>query len=336
MLQGHGDDIHKNCNIEANFSTNVWYEGDNSWLKQLVTDKWETLIHYPEPDALSLRQCIAKHHNISEDQLIIGNGATEIFYLVAHAFSSSRTLIPVPSFAEYEDACKAHNHNITYCPIDDIESMDNQHDLVIICNPNNPNGKIYSREEITVILEQFDKAHLLIDEAFIDFTTGTDTALDLVSKYPRLMISRSMTKNYSIPGLRLGYLISSLATIENINRYKQPWSVNALAIEAGKYLIANSANLLPDAELLNQNRQAFQEKITNIPGYKALPSSSPFFLIETPIASLELKQVLIERYNILVRDASNFKNLGSNYIRVNTLSEDKNELLIKALKDYGI
>jgi len=336
MLQGHGDDIHKNNNIKANFSTNVWYDGDISWLKRLVTEKWDVLTHYPEPDALSLRKVIASHHNIKKEQIIAANGATEIFYLLAHAFSGSKTLIPVPSFAEYEDACNAHNHKISFCALEDIVSEDNNYDLIIICNPNNPNGKVYSQNEIIGILDRHTEAYLLIDEAFIDFTIETESSVNLLKDYPNLLISRSMTKNFSIPGLRLGYLLGNKEIINRINKYKQPWSVNALAIEAGKYLIENSDKLLPDSQKLNTERERFREVINTIPGFNALKSAAPFFLIESKIKSGKLKQSLIENHGILIRDASNFRRLNNNYIRVNTLSEEKNLMLINALKDYGI
>ena len=336
MLLGHGDDIHKNKNIKANFSTNVWYEGDNSWLKNLVSEKWEVLTHYPEPDALSLRKIIAKYHNIKEEQIIAANGATEIFYLLAHTFNGAKTLIPVPSFSEYEDACKAHNHKISFCSLEGIVSGKNDYDLIIICNPNNPNGKVYSQKDIISILEKHNRTFLLIDEAFIDFTSETESSVNLIKDYPNLLISRSMTKNFSIPGLRLGYLIGNKEIIKKINKYKQPWSVNALAIEAGKYLIENSNTLLPDATKLNREREKFREVINTIQGFKALKSSAPFFLIETKIESEILKQYLIENHGILIRDASNFRTLNNHYIRVNTLSENKNAMLIKALNEYGI
>jgi threonine-phosphate decarboxylase len=336
MLAGHGDDIHKNYNIKANFSTNVWYDSDINWLKKLVNEKWEVLTHYPEPDALSLRKVIVQHHNIEENQVIAANGATEIFYLLAHAFYGAKTLIPVPSFAEYEDACSAHNHQLSFCGLEEIDSEKNIYDLIIICNPNNPNGKVYSQNEIVSILKTHLNAHLLIDEAFIDFTTETKSSVGLLKDYPNLLISRSMTKNFSIPGLRLGYLIGNTKTINRINKYKQPWSVNALAIEAGKYLIENSSKLLPDALKLNRERELFSKVINTIPGFKAIKSAAPFFLIKSKMESAKLKQALVDKHDILIRDASNFKSLNNHYIRVNTLSEEKNSMLINALKDYEL
>lgn len=335
MLKGHGDDIHEGIDIKANFSTNIYYKSNNSWLKNFLQDNWEILSSYPEPDAFSLKEALADYHSLKTDNFIIGNGATEIFYLVAQAFADSKTLIAVPSFAEYKDACKSFKHSISFCKIEDLHEAKNEYDLIIICNPNNPNGHIYSHNEIENLLNKHTKASLLIDEAFVDFIVEDISSVQLVEKYERLMICKSMTKDYAIPGLRLGYLIANKNIIEKVEAFKQPWSVNALAIEAGKYALKYCQNLLPNTIELNKDREIFQEQINKIEGFKCHKTHTPFFLVETKHNSTKLKDYLKNKHAILIRDASNFESLDNHYFRLNTLDEKRNNMLIKALEEYA-
>jgi len=335
MLKGHGDDIHSEVAIKANFSTNIYYKSNNSWLKEFLIKNWECINSYPEPDAHSLKESLAKHHSLTKDNFIIGNGATEIFYLVAQSFKQSKTLIPVPSFAEYEDACKCYDHKVNYCNIDTLKEQADAYEFIIICNPNNPNGHIYSLSEIEQLLQKHKKSTILIDEAFIDFIIEDISSIQLIKKYPNLLICKSMTKNYAIPGLRLGYLIGNSKLIKEIEQFKQPWSVNALAIEAGKYAIENSSTLLPKVVELATERSLFQEQINSIKGFKCHNTCAPFFLVETEFNSTELKDFLRNKHSILIRDASNFRSLNKHFFRVNTLDSYRNKLLIKALQEYG-
>ncbi|MCH4896411.1 aminotransferase class I/II-fold pyridoxal phosphate-dependent enzyme [Marinilabiliaceae bacterium JC040] len=334
MLHGHGDDIHNCKKVQANFSTNIYYKSNNSILHSYIKENLDCINSYPEPDARSLKIALGEFHKIESNNFIIGNGATEIFYLVAQYHKNKKTLIVVPSFAEYEDACRLHNHNIEFTNLEEIDKYDNSFDLIIICNPNNPNGFVYSKEVITNLLEKFTKSNLLIDEAFIDFIDEDISSIDLIKEYPRLIISRSMTKNYAIPGLRLGYLIGDKNIISEIEKYKQPWSVNSIAIEIGKFALKNHKSLLPDANLLNSDRLIFTEEINKIEGFECLPSSTPFFLVKTKYNSSRLKEYLKEKHLILIRDASNFRSLDNHYFRLNCLDKRRNNLLINALKEY--
>lgn len=334
MLHGHGDDIHNCKEVQANFSTNIYYKSNNSILHLYIKENLDCINSYPEPDARSLKTALADFHELETNNFIIGNGATEIFYLVAQYHKNKKTLIIVPSFAEYEDACTLHNHNIEFSSIEDLYEHDNTYDLIIICNPNNPNGYIYSKEKITTILDRFSKANLLIDEAFIDFIEEDISSINLIDKYPQLIISRSMTKNYAIPGLRLGYLIGNTNLISKIEKYKQPWSVNSIAIEIGKFALKNHNTLLPSANLLNKERLIFTKEINKIEGFQCIPTSTPFFLVKTKYNSTKLKKHLRDKHLILIRDASNFRNLDNRFFRLNCLDIKRNNLLIKALKEY--
>lgn len=237
MIHGHGDDLYKSqVQIKANFSTNVWYEADTRPLCDFLSTHLEGIFHYPEPDAGSFRKVAAAYHGLTPEQVLVGNGATELFYMVAHAFSGNRTLIPVPSFTEYEDACTLYDHHIQFVGQVDVEHIPEHTNLMFICNPNNPDGRIWSLEEITALVKNYPDMVLVVDESFIHFAPGTESALSLLKEYSNLLVIKSMTKCYAIPGLRLGYMLGNPAIVEFVACFGQPWSVNALAIEAGEIL----------------------------------------------------------------------------------------------------
>ena len=173
MIHGHGDDLYKSqVQIKANFSTNVWYEADTRPLCDFLSTHLEGIFHYPEPDAGSFRKVAAAYHGLTPEQVLVGNGATELFYMVAHAFSGNRTLIPVPSFTEYEDACTLYDHHIQFVGQVDVEHIPEHTNLMFICNPNNPDGRIWNLEEITALVKNYPDMMLVVDESFIHFAPG--------------------------------------------------------------------------------------------------------------------------------------------------------------------
>lgn len=335
MIHGHGDDLYRSgAEVKANFSTNVWYEADTEPLCRFLSERMSGIFHYPEPDAGSFRRAAAEYHGVQPANILAGNGATELFYIVAHAFAGGTTLLPVPSFTEYEDACNLYDHNVQFLTDTDIHSLPADANLMFICNPNNPNGRIWTTDEIRILLDRYPDMVLVIDESFIHFAPGASTAIPLLSEYTNLLIIRSMTKCYAIPGLRLGYMLGDEALIEFIAGFGQPWSVNALAIEAGKYLLRHGESSLPDAARLLRRQQQFSRRVAAIPGFRPLPSQTSFFLTETDYDSTDLKHRLLENHGILIRDASNFRGLNNHYFRVNTLTDEKNALLIEGLEAY--
>lgn len=336
MIHGHGDDLYRSgAEVKANFSTNVWYEADTALLCRFLSERMSGILHYPEPDAGSFRRVAAEYHGVLPANILAGNGATELFYIVAHAFAGGTTLLPVPSFTEYEDACNLYDHNVQFLSDTDIHSLPADANLMFICNPNNPDGRIWSLEDIRTLLNNYPDIVLVIDESFIHFAPGASTAIPLLSEFPNLLIIRSMTKCYAIPGLRLGYMLGDERLVEFIGCFGQPWSVNALAIEAGKFLLQNGEAGLPDACRLLERQQQFSRCVATIPGFRPRPSQTSFFLTETDYDSTDLKRWLLDKRGLLIRDASNFRGLNNHYFRVNTLTDEKNALLIEGLKAYA-
>lgn len=335
MIHGHGDDLYRSSQmVKANFSTNVWYGADANLLCKLLEKSMDKVLHYPEPDAGEFVKVAAAYHGLRPENILAGNGATELFYLIAHAFAGGRTVIPVPSFTEYEDACGLYEHELLFVSPLDIEAIPEDVRLMFLCNPNNPDGSIWREEEIARILHNNPDLTLVVDESFIHFAPEIGSACGLLEQYPNLLVVRSMTKSYAMPGLRLGYMLGNPELIKYIAGFKQPWSVNALAIEAGKYFLEQGTAFLPDASDLLGRQKYFSSEIAKIPGFCPLESHTSFFLVRTRYDSVSLKEYLLEKHGLLIRDASNFRGLDHHYFRVNTLPDEKNRLLTDALSAY--
>ena len=176
----------------------------------------------------------------------------------------------------------------------------------------------------------------MLDEAYIDFTDAISSAIDLLDNSPNLILVKSLTKNFSIPGLRLGYLIANKDMVQNIRFFKPPWTVNSIAIEVGKYILQRKQQFLPPVKQYKSDQKDFAEKLAQIPHLKIWSSKTSYFLIELEKSTAsELKKYLITNYGLLIRDASNFRGLNEKFIRVATLTKEKNQLLIDALTQWS-
>lgn len=333
MLEGHGNDAYRfNYTIKADFSTNVWYGAEPAGLKEYLFSKWQSINSYPEVLAESLGELIAVHHDVSAQQVLINSGTTESIYLIAQAFFGKRTTVVVPTFSEYEDACKMNGHTVTYLPWpsseDDLPAVTT--DLLFICNPNNPTGaNFYSLEKW---ISLYPATLFIVDEAFIEFTLNLPSAISLTKIYPNLIVMRSMTKTYSIPGLRLGYLIAPELIVQKLKKYKQPWTVNTLALEAGKFIINNFTTCQPPIEKLLADKKDFVELLKKNSNLEVLESTTHFFLVRDKRRSAaELKKWLLEKHEFLIRDASNFHGLDKHFFRLATLHHSNNQLLAECL-----
>lgn len=335
MIQGHGDDFYgTGREVRANFSTNVWYGADRESLRRMLMKYADRMLHYPEADAASFREAAARYHGLKAEQVLVGNGATELFYLIAHAWEGSDTCIPVPSFREYEDACRLYKHRLYFLTPGDEEEIPPSARLMFLCNPNNPDGRIVTESSLRSLLSRYPEMMIVADESFLHFAPEAQTACGLLAEYPNLIVVRSMTKSFAIPGLRLGYMLGHPDVIASVASFRYPWSVNALAIEMGKDLLQHSEIWLPDAGKMMERQKRFQEALASVAGFYPQPSFTSFFLVKTDYDAMDLKRCLLEKYGILIREASNFRGLDRHYFRLNTLTEENNLLLVKALEEY--
>lgn len=330
MIHGHGGDSYL-FDIKYDFSSNVIPKEFNTKLLSLISEMKFDFTKYPEPDAFSLVKLFEEKYHLPNNSTIALNGSVEGIYLVAEFLKNTQFLIMAPSFSEYEDAAKRFSKNVSFCTYDDLTEAVKRADSVVICNPNNPDGTFLQREFIFSLLKKYPDKNFLIDEAYIDIIGDEHSILNYVLEYENLFVLRSMTKLFTLPGLRLGFLSFHPKNYEKIIQYKYPWSINTAAIEIGKLILKNYDEILPNLKEYRIIAKKFYDKLSQIKNLDIKNSSTNYFLCKSPIKSSILKQTLLKEYKILIRDASNFKTLTDYHFRVSSQTEKANKELIKAL-----
>ena len=188
---------------------------------------------------------------------------------------------------------------------------------------------------VTYVIRRHPRFLHIIDQSYADYTLQpTLVPKEMVDCY-NLMIIRSLSKKYCVPGLRLGYLTASPIIIERLRNIRQPWTVNALAIEAGKWLVEHDPKVLPDLKEYLDEAQRLKQQLADIKGLMVMDTQTHYMLVNIDWAtSLELKNWLIEHHGILIRDASNFYSLDDHCFRVASQTPEENDALVSAIKEF--
>lgn len=335
MIYGHGDDAYRyGDKIKMNFSSNVYSGADLSALKEHLMAHFDVVGHYPEPQPQELEQLLADHLGVPENTLMVTNGANEAIYLIAQLYKGWASVIPQPTFNEYEDACKAFGHLISYDSTDELELLPEDR-LYWVCNPNNPTGNVLLKSLVNHIIRKNPRFLHVVDQSYADYTLSPTLEPREMTDCYNVMLIHSLSKKYCIPGLRLGYIFSSPIIIDRLRNLRQPWTVNAMAIEAGKFLIEHDPKMIPDLEAYLAETQRLREELSAIEGLMVMDTGTNFMLVNIDFAdTTELKKWLIDTYGILIRDASNFRGLDNHCFRVTAQTKEANDMLIKALKAF--
>ncbi len=328
------------------YSSNINPLGVPESLKKAIQENFSVLEKYPDINYMELREKIGKYNNISKDNVIVGNGATEVLFLYMKVLKPENVLIVAPTFAEYERALKTVESKIDFfelrekdnfvIDISELKEKSKNYDLVVICNPNNPTGKFISLDKIDDLNRYLEKngTKLFLDESFIEFKKGWDkeTALNLKSK--NIFILRALTKFFALPGIRLGYgLTYDKNIILKINEIREPWSVNAFADLAGKIILDDSPYIEKTEKWIEEERKFFIDELKKIDRIKVYDTETNFVLIKFKTMTAEIfRNKMIEK-NILVRNASNFKFLNEYFVRLSIKDREKNIKVLESIKE---
>lgn len=333
MIEGHGDDLYRYGNrIKYNFSTNIISNVNHSELYGYLSTVLARISSYPEPAPYSLERKVAQKLQIADDNVVVTNGATDAMYRIALLTRNEKSVIVIPTFREYQDACRLYAHNIEF--VNRVEEIPADARCVWICNPNNPTGKVVAKGKLLSLAKNMPDSWIIVDQAYADYTELPVMAPKETVKTDNIILLSSLTKRFAVPGLRIGYIVASVAIAEAVRSVGIPWNVNTLAIEAGKYLIDHASDyVIPLRDLHNEALRitdAFKDM-----GIECTETDCNFLLCRLPRgASSDLKSYLIEEYGILVRDASNFENLDASYFRVAAQSREENDLLIFGIRKW--
>ena len=323
MIEGHGDDLYRYENIKMNFSSNIYNGTDLSALDAYLRTRMDVMRSYPEPSAASLEVLIAKDCGISPDEVLVTSGAVDAIYLIAQAYRHEGTChVLQPTFREYEDACRVFGYQ---------EHEDGA--LCWLCNPNNPTGDVMAAEDVLALAERHRL--LIVDQSYEDYTIAPLLQPAEVVGRDDIILLHSMTKRYAVPGLRLGYVTASSSIINRLREQYRPWAINALSLEAGKWLVQRGKTAIPDLSTYLAETQRLRAMLNEIEGIEAQQTQTNFFLCTIQQATAaELKEYLAREHGILIRDASNFTGLTPHHFRIATQSRAENDALVAAIKNY--
>ncbi|MGB3536510.1 MAG: threonine-phosphate decarboxylase CobD [Microcoleaceae cyanobacterium] len=311
---------------------------------------------YPDPNYGVLRQALSGvYASVNSDWILPGNGAAELLTWAGRELAQcSATILVTPAFRDYQRALQSFGARVVewqFPTFNQSRGENTPHSLkpefegvlpsglatsevgLLLNNPHNPTGQMFSRQTILPLLDQF--ALVVVDEAFMEFLPPTQqqSLVDQVMEYPNLVIIRSLTKFYSLPGLRLGYAIAHPDRLRRWQQWRDPWSVNSLAAAAGVAVLQDKSFEQQTWNWLEIARPQLFNGIKNLPGLFPYPSAANFLLVYSQKSVVALQTALLQRHQILIRDCLSFPELGDHYFRVAIRTEAENQRLIEALAD---
>ncbi|MBD2540144.1 threonine-phosphate decarboxylase CobD [Coleofasciculus sp. FACHB-SPT36] len=306
----------------------------------------ERLRAYPDPDYAELRVSLGQLHQLPPDWILPGNGSAELLTWASWDLSElTGTCLVTPAFGDYWRALWTFSANVHECPLPDFRSsiLDLRFPIqnpkskiqnptgLLVNNPHNPTGQMFLRETLIPYLKQF--ALVVMDEAFMDFLPPSQqqSLIPVVQDYPNLVILRSLTKFYSLPGLRLGYAIAHPDRLRRWQQWRDPWPVNTLAAAAGVAVVQDTQFQQQTWDWLEPAKSHLFQGLAQIPGLQPLPGAANFLLVESEQPSSQVQEKLLKQSKILIRDCLSFPELGDRYFRVAVRSEVDNQRLIDGL-----
>jgi len=331
------------------FSSSVNPLGPSKKALKAAKNSFKEIPAYPDSNSNELRQAIADHFDgLSKNNVIVGNGSTELMYLFAETFmkKGDTAVIPAPTFGEYESAVRKTGETPKFVKLDKNFNVEADvfaremagAKIVFLCNPNNPTSILIPTETLKGIIEEAlaQDSLVFLDEDFLEFVEN-EQALSMINKikaYPNLFILRSFTKIFGLTGLRVGYGIASEEIINVLLCAKIPWNVNCLAQAAAVVALKDEEHLRVTRELIKNEKAFLSTELEKIKSFKVFPPDANFFFIDirkSGLTATELKNKLL-RQGILIRDCTSFRGLDEYFIRVAVKTREENERLIEALK----
>ncbi len=310
--------------------------------------------HYPDPDPEWLLEVLAKSAGVEPNNVVLGNGSTELIYLFNEVFLEDgyEAVIPVPSFSEYKAAIERFGGNMTFLNCDssknfqlNVEELERtisiKTRIIFICNPNSPTGVLYEKEDILRIIKFAAERNVLVflDEDYIDFVDDGKrySMTKYVNEYNNLFVLRSLTKFFGLAGVRIGFGIGSPDLVKFLKNAKMPWSVNNLAMFATEAAVKDTDFIKRSRLLVSKSRKEIREMFKSIPWLKVYPSETNFLLVEIiqgDLTSTQLREGLAKK-GLLIRDCKDFDGLNNRFFRVTVRRPDENKKLIEQIKSLG-
>jgi threonine-phosphate decarboxylase len=322
---------------------------------QSIRQNLNLIYHYPDPDPEWLLEALSKSVGEKPNNVVIGNGSTELIYLFTEIFLESgyEAVIPVPTFNEYKAAIERFGGNmifVKYNPAKNFRlnfeelasTITKKTRIIFLCNPNSPTGCLHDKDDVlrTIKLAEEENVLVFLDEDYIDFVEDSKsyTMADYVNEFNNLFVLRSLTKFYGLAGIRIGFGLASPDIVKIIKKAKMPWSVNSLAMYAAVEAVKDKDFIEKTKLLLSNSKREMLKMFKTIPWLKVYPSETNFLLVEIiqgELTSTQLREGLAKK-GFLIRDCKDFDGLNNRFFRVTVRRPEENKKLIEQIKSFNI
>lgn len=350
----HGGNIEKIKRQEGlsdvpliDFSANINPLGLPNMFRYIISHHLESLEHYPDYEYLALKEALAEHYQLDSTWITVGNGAEETIH--NYCASQSRKIVIIePTFSAYRLAAeKAQSQIFSYVlkaendfQLDTaaftawLDRQSLQGATVFLCRPNNPTAVLYSYEDMVDLVDELNKRRirLVLDESFIEFTEE-ESLFPVLSDYPNLLILRSLTKFYAMPGLRLGFASSSDQNlIHALEEYRNDWNINSFADLCGREIPKIGDYRQKSLDFIKKERERVCQRIEQIEKIRLVHCAANFYLIQTDIPDFYRR--MLDR-GILIRTCENFIGMEGGYFRLAVRTKEENDLLLATMEEVA-
>lgn len=334
----HGGDVYSH-QIEYDFSANINPLGMPENVRKALCERVLEYERYPDVNCSELALKIAENEKICAEKIVCGNGAADLIYRIVYALKPKKALIAVPTFSEYEKALRSADCEVNYHVLSEKNEFEIQedfiekiggNDIIFLCNPNNPTGKMIPPELMKKIIEKCNEKNciLVIDECFMDFVREKNK-YSVSDFFSNIIVLKAFTKIYAMAGLRLGYAICGNA--ENADKIRlcgQCWSVSVPAQVAGIAALNEKKYVEKTVKIISEEREFLANSLKEI-GFKVYNSEANFILFE---CDFPLDKLLLEK-KILIRSCDNFYGLEHGFFRIAVRTHNENSVLINVIKE---
>lgn len=368
---------HVDATKVLDFSANINPLGMSPRGKAALQASWEQCIHYPDIHNKGLLEALSCHLALPKESILMGNGAAELLYALMATVVTGTVYVPAPGFSEYRKSAEAFNRPVAFykhvgkvskntdelCgaekepmstsanePTDVainemIDEAVNETieiasgSLIIVGNPNNPDGTLVNLEELEQVLSVAKGHHsyVLVDESFIEFTDESCSARPLLGTYDNLFILHSLTKFFAVPGLRLGALLGPVTLLKQVQLVIPAWSVNRMAQIYGEAALTDEDYIKTSKEFIQTEKQRFYEALKDFPFLKVIQPTVNFILIrwlpESP--DLQAFTAFLNRSYIMIRNCESYEGLGTGWFRIAVKKQKENDVLLLQVKEFA-
>ena len=356
----HGGDIYgaaRELNRDPaeilDFSASINPLGPSPQVWKAITASRHLLSHYPDPRCWELRQALAMFWCTDPEQIVVGNGSMELIDVLPRALGIHRLLVVQPTFSEYAAAMRraggqaislyANRSNQYAIPIDRLcrvmetgRSDGRSIDGIVICNPNSPTGQACLADDVALLAATARRRGLwlVIDEAFADYCPER-SVLPHAGSWPHVVVLRSMTKFYALPGLRVGYAVGTPTVVRRLQRQLPPWSISVMGQIAALAALNDAAHARKSLRFMARERERLKNLLAALPGCFVLPTHANYFLMELP-RGWHAREVTEQLRNegLLVRDCSSVPGCNTRSIRLAVRSQQNNDQLIQSMSGF--